>query len=408
MTRFAIGGCAFILAALTQTTSAQTTSKPGSMGNTAPGGSPSGLGGNRQTSLPNPITGTVFISGRVMLEDGTPPPEPVLIERICGSVRRAEAHTDQKGRFSFQVGAGATNTEQLTDISADSGRMSGAVPAVNPGGMGGGSGLGGTRLNTPADLRGCEIHAVLPGYQSRNVNISTQSSGDNPDVGAIILKRLAGRDGDTISVTNALAPNSAKRAFDKARALLAKGEVPNARIQLTKAVAIYPKYAAAWLELGRLQMDSNQSEEARASFNKSLAADPRYLPPYERLAVLEMHDRNWQQLADTTDRLIQLNAYDYPQAFYFNALAHLNLNQPGPAEKSARESLKLDPLKFARARYILGLAIAQRGDFQPAIDLLKAYLATSPPISDVVLIKDQLVEMEKQMSRQNPASAARK
>jgi tetratricopeptide (TPR) repeat protein len=177
---------------------------------------------------------------------------------------------------------------------------------------------------------------------------------------------------------------------------------------LTKAVGLYPKYASAWFTLGRLQMDSDQSAEARVSFNKSLAADPKYLPPYERLGLLALRDRNWQELADTTDRLIQLNAYDYPQAYYYNAVGHLNLNQPDPAEKSARDALRLDPQKFARAGYILGLAIAQRGEFQHAIEFLNAYLATNPPISDVVLIKDQLAEMEKQVTRQNPANAARK
>src|SRR5947209_1374310 len=41
----------------------------------------------------------IYLSGQVMLDDGTPPPEPVTIERVCGANPRAETYTDIKGRF---------------------------------------------------------------------------------------------------------------------------------------------------------------------------------------------------------------------------------------------------------------------------------------------------------------------
>jgi tetratricopeptide (TPR) repeat protein len=339
-----------------------------------------------------------------MLEDGTPPPEPVLIEKICGSVRRAEAHTDSKGRFSFQIGTGVVNTEQMMDVSAESSRMPGSGPSMsNSAPMINNSGPNGNRLADSTSLQGCELHAALAGYQSRNVNISVHSGLDNPDIGVIILKRLGGRDGDTLSVTNALAPKDAKKAYDKARQLIAKYKSSEARAELTKAVGIYPKYASAWLELGALQMEVDEEAEARQSFQKALEADPKFLPPYERLAVLEVRAHHWQALADTTERLIQLSAYEFPQAYYYNALAHLNLLQPEAAEKSAREALKQDPQKFARAGYVLGLALAQRGEYKSAVEQLKAYLATNPPISDVGLLKEQLADMGKRAERQSAA-----
>ena len=45
------------------------------------------------TTMPTPV----FISGRVMLDDGTPPPEPVAIERVCINVIRTEGYTDSQG-----------------------------------------------------------------------------------------------------------------------------------------------------------------------------------------------------------------------------------------------------------------------------------------------------------------------
>src|SRR5512135_2140316 len=36
----------------------------------------------------------VYLSGRVMLDDGTPPPERVSIERVCNGRARREGYTD--------------------------------------------------------------------------------------------------------------------------------------------------------------------------------------------------------------------------------------------------------------------------------------------------------------------------
>src|SRR5260370_26485488 len=46
----------------------------------------------------------IYLSGRVMLDDGNPPPEPVTIQRVCGTSPRTEPSTDSKGRFSFEWG----------------------------------------------------------------------------------------------------------------------------------------------------------------------------------------------------------------------------------------------------------------------------------------------------------------
>jgi tetratricopeptide (TPR) repeat protein len=406
MIRLAFCGFVFVLSAVAQSTA---TPRPG-------GSIPSPVGntptlGNTNTSRPStqPSTNTgmdptmnrtVFISGKVVLEDGTPPPEAVIIERSCGPTRRAETRTDNKGHFSFEVGGAASNTEQIMDAS-NSGMNSGRSPMGmgSTGATGNANTIGG-RMNDPASLRGCELKAVLPGYQSNAVNLMQHTGLDNPDIGIIILKRLGGREGDTISMTNALAPKDAKKAYDKSRQLVAKGNANEAQKELSKAVGIYPKYASAWSELGRLQMEANDAPAARESFQKALDADPKYLPPYERLAVLALRERKWADVLSITDRLIKLNAYDYPQAYYYNAMANLNLNHPEAAEKSARAALKQDPLKFSRAGYILGLALAQKGEFAPAAEQLKAYLATGPAPGEIEPLKKQLADIEKLATQQ--------
>ena len=59
----------------------------------------------------------VFLSGKVVMEDGTPPPDAVTIERVCGGSVRPEGYTDSKGRFSFQLGQ---NQGMMADASMSS------------------------------------------------------------------------------------------------------------------------------------------------------------------------------------------------------------------------------------------------------------------------------------------------
>src|ERR1017187_8863599 len=42
----------------------------------------------------------VFISGRVMMEDGTPPPTSIAIQRTCSGSPRTVAYTNSKGQFN--------------------------------------------------------------------------------------------------------------------------------------------------------------------------------------------------------------------------------------------------------------------------------------------------------------------
>ena len=135
------------------------------------------------------------------------------------------------------------------------------------------------------DLLGCEIRAVLPGFRSEVVSLASRRSMDNPDVGTIILHRMGHVEGRIISGTSLNAPKDAKKAFEKGQDLVKKKKFDEAAKSFQKAVDLYPKYAAAWFELGRLQEAQNQPDEARKSYEQSTAADPRFISPHLALAL---------------------------------------------------------------------------------------------------------------------------
>lgn len=357
---------------------------------------------SERTPFPSEMPRPIFLSGKVMMDDGTPPPEPVVIERVCGGNPRPEAYTDSKGHFHFQLGQ---QMGMMADASVSSasdpgfGDMGGMPGMGSQGRMGGP--FGNQRGVTEQQLMGCEIRAALPGYRSDVVSLAGRRAMDNPELGVIILHRLANVEGTTISATSLAAPKDAKKALEKGRQALKKKKMKDARKELEKAVGLYPKYAAAWFELGQVQEAENQMEQARQSYSKALEADAKFINPYLALSLIAAQEKKWQEVADTSDRAIKLNPFDFPQAYYFNSVANYNLGNRDAAEKSAREAQKLDTQhRFPKVTHLLGIILAERRDYGGAAEQMRNYLKFAPGAQDANTVRTQLSELEKLASQQ--------
>ena len=388
-------------------------------GTTTPGRSTIPGNTTTPTPFPNPTDQNrfpeqqrpIFISGKVALSDGSPPPDSVVIERVCNGNPRAEAYTDSKGRFSFQLGQ---NQGILQDASMGSG---------GPGGFGGAGGYGGSNSNGPLgssqsnggfggsrgglserDLMGCDIRASLPGFRSEAVSLSGRRAFDNPDIGTIILHRLANVEGVTVSAVSLLAPKDAKKAYDKGSDLLKKKKNPEAEKELEKAVEIYPKYSNAWFKLGMLRESRKDVEGARKAYAAALAADPKFINPYRQLAAISVQEQKWQDVADTTHRLIQLDPVDFPDAYFYNSVANYYLKNIDAAEKSAREAQKLDTNnRMPKTNQLLGVILAEKQDYVGAAEQIKKYLTFLPAGPEADTAKKQLSELEKVTAAPKPA-----
>lgn len=354
-------------------------------------------------TFPQEMQRPIYISGRVVLNDGTAPPEPVVIERVCNGIARPEGYTDSKGRFSIQLGQ---NQFVFADASVGpawgtgmGGSQSGSSSGIlNP--MGGGV--------SERDLMGCEIRASLAGYHSDHISLAGRRFMDRPDIGTIVLHRYGNVEGSTISVTAMAAPKDAVKAFDKGRDAIRKSKWEDARKNLEKAVQIYPKYASAWYELGLAYEKLGNTAAAQKAYESSIEADNRYLPPYVQMASLAVQRGNWQEVLDTTNRVLRLDPFNYPSIHLFNAIANFNLKRYEEAEKSVLEALKLDKSRrLPQANHVLGLLLAMRGDFQGAAENMRLYLKLAPNASNAKVVKDQLARVEQMIqAAHNPQAPA--
>ncbi|MEZ5353863.1 MAG: tetratricopeptide repeat protein [Bryobacteraceae bacterium] len=354
------------------------------------------FGRNQQQRFPD-MQRPIFLSGKVVTSDGTPPPDSVTIERICNGQVRPEGYTDSKGRFSFELGR---NQNMMQDASVSNtgdgfGGFGGQQQRGNsPFGGAAGGGL------TERDLMGCEIRASLPGYRSDVVNLSGRRFMDNPDVGTIVIRRLAGVEGTTISMTTLQAPKDAKKAYEKAANSIKKKKWDDAQKELDKAVTVYPKYAVAWHLLGQLHQQGGRADEARAAYQKSIEADDKYVSPYLQLALMAANDQKWEDVADMTAKVTKLNPMDFPQAFFYNSVANYNLQKFEDAESSAREAVKLDTQhRMPKAQHILGVLLAMKNDLNGAAENMRGYLQFAPQAQDADMVKKQLTDIENRLGQ---------
>lgn len=356
------------------------------------------LPGRTQTNPSIDLNRGIFLSGRVMMDDGTAPPEPVRIERLCGGgAARAEAYTDSKGRFSFQMGqsTGITQDASFDDLGTP-GRQPGMRGPQGSGRAGQDPTLNSQRTPRQQDLMGCEIRASLAGFRSDSVNLAGRRMLDNPEVGTIVLHRLANVEGTTISATTLQAPKDARKAYEKALDASRKGKIEDAQKNLEKAVNIYPQFAAAWSELGTIHEKNNELAEARKCYAQSVASDPKLLTPYLHLAQLSTMEKNWQEVADTTTRLIKLDPVDLPDAYFYNAVANYNLKKFAEAETSARAAQKLDTAhRFPKNEQLLGAILYEKQDYAGAAQQMRNFLQLTPSGPDADRVRTQIAEVEK-------------
>ncbi len=315
------------------------------------------------------------------MDDGSPLTDAAMIQSICRGQRHAEAYTDSGGKFSFEFGKqrAAGNGDVQTDST-------GSRPAVTPSGLS-------TDNGYSSD---CELRAVLPGFTSDSIPLQRYGDEQRIDVGRLVLHRIANVEGVTVSATTAAAPPQARKAYEKARAHEKKGKLDEAEKELGKAVSLYPNFAVAWVELGRLQAHSNRFDSARESFNHAIAADSKLVSPYQQLTLIAFQQKQWEELVNVTERLLQLNPISFPEEWYYNAVGNFFLHRLEPAESSARKSLEADlEHQIPQAEYLLATILMDKRDFSGAAEHFRSYLSKLPNAPNAENVRSLLADAER-------------
>ena len=364
-------------------------------GGFGPGGSDP-LGDLRRESAPLPFEQGLILNGKVEMEGGGAPSEPVALFMDCAGRRELKGHTSVKGAFSIdlsfrnQAGFGDASVSQPrsdrpaanTDPTPFSGTDDTLAAPV--------SGL--KRIN----LFGCRLEAELAGYSSVPVELGNVSSSGSTNVGTIRLRRREGVEGSAISATTLAAPKKARKAYEKGFKELRKEKAnrEKAETALTQAVAEYAEFAAAWNMLGRIKLERGDRVGAYEAFEKALGADAKYIAPYTPLLRMAIDDQRWDDAIYLADRVLGLNPFDGGTQ-YLRAVAQFNKGEMAAAESSVRAMQSSGAGNaFPHAHHLLGTILARKREYEPAAVAFRQYLAALPGSPLAPSVREQLAHWE--------------
>jgi hypothetical protein len=322
-----------------------------------------------QGQVGDSLTGDVRVTGASL------PWAPIRITVTCNGKARFTTTTDPNGGFVI-------SQNQRFDSARVVGREKSFV----------------------AQFVGCTVTAALPGFQSSELTIANHDVQTGPKIGSIKLTPEEGSAGSAVSATTAGAPKDALKSFHKARGDWLSEKPDRAQRELQKALDIYPQFAEAWYQLGKLQAMS-KSPEAFNSFSRAAAADPRFVLPYEQMAVLSVTAGKWQKAVDETNQALELNPRGNLDEWFYHALANYQLKNLDIAQASTAKSLSMDPLHVQPAtEQLLAVILSAKHDQRGALEHLRNCLTYLSPGPNLELVKRQIAQIESRLAQKAAAA----
>jgi cytochrome c-type biogenesis protein CcmH/NrfG len=336
-------------------------------------------------------TGTYQVTGRVLMETGSPVPDAAAVELTCNARMRARVRPFANGDFTINLD---DENQNVADITAPR-ELSGSVPAPF---------TGFAKPSTAGedigrfDFSGCELRAALPGYQSNVITLGPRRRLDKSVVGNLVLHPISAPDGPVFTANTLAAPKTARSALMEAWKLLQNEnpDHPRAARLLEGAIQEYRSFAAAWHLLGVVRLALKNESGAREALNESIAADPMYVEPYIELATIAARQQLWSDTAALIDRAQQINP-DIAYVNYLSASAHFHLGNIDSAEKSALAVFNTSDLdRYPLIHYFLGAIAAQRGDFAKAAFRFEQFLQTKPDPAVAASVREVLADWKRE------------
>jgi protein O-mannosyl-transferase len=184
-------------------------------------------------------------------------------------------------------------------------------------------------------------------------------------------------------------PNSATARSNLGSALLNKGSVDEAIVQLKRSIEIDPDYQFGHYNLAAALLEKGEPDEAIPHLRTVLKANPNHPKAYYTLGNALSKRGEVDEAVASYKRALQLQL-DFPDAHTNLANLLLEKGEIDEALANYRTALALQP-NNPGAHYNLAVGLARKGDSDPAIAELRIALQIDPAYPDAEpLLRDLL------------------
>jgi len=182
---------------------------------------------------------------------------------------------------------------------------------------------------------------------------------------------------DTVSVTDFKIPKKAREAYHKAEQAVQSLKTDEAMLQISKALQIYPRYAAAMTLRGILKLDKDASQDALADLEQAIQFDPAYATGYLALGAAYNNLSRFEDSIRTLDRGIALAPTAW-QGYFELGKAYVGKGDFASAIKQLNKAEDMAPKGFALLHLVKAHAMLGLKDYPAAMLELQSYLTLHP------------------------------
>jgi len=310
-----------------------------------------------------------YLSGKVASDDGGEIGNAEITVRCQGETLQV-AHPDPSGSFRFALG-----TETWSGITDTS--MSTAPSMAGP---------------PKSDAFACEIRVSAAGFVSQSLEmLQGSTSGFTTDFGTIVLHRVERIEEDLLSAKSASAPPKARSAYADGLKAARQGNWKKAAMDFAKATAIDRDFAAAWSNLGWVQMILGDDTGAEVSLENAIQADSKLPSAYEALSEIATRKQRWSEVIRMTGKAVLLDPLHSARMWLLRCVAQYTQKDINGAMESASRGLISDRQhKFPRLELLDAQILLDKQDLPGALSHLQSYLAISPRASDADVIRQKM------------------
>ena len=199
----------------------------------------------------------------------------------------------------------------------------------------------------------------------------------------------------TIAAQDLNIPENAVSEFNRAIDLMNRQEWKKAIERLTRAVALYPHYAAAWNNLGAAYAHLGDRPHEQEALEKAVSLNDHLAPAFVNLAKLAIADRNMGRAETLLDKA---STADPANAQTLTLLANVELLQQhyDQAIAACRKVHSL-PGSHAVVHYIAAHALEHEKNFSEAEAEFQTFLKEEPSGERAEAVKKQLSNLQTQL-----------
>jgi S1-C subfamily serine protease len=181
---------------------------------------------------------------------------------------------------------------------------------------------------------------------------------------------------------------SAQSRFQKGTDLLKAGELDQAIVELTAAIALDPKNASAYYNRGIAYRKKGELDKAISDYNKAIELDPKYAWAYNNRGNAYVDKDELDKAISDYNKAIELDP-KYPKAYNNRGVAYLKKGELDKAISDYNKAIELDP-KYALAYNNRNNAYAKKGEPDKAITDFKKAIELDPKYATVANAVDKV------------------